>query len=165
MALSAIRHVYNADYAPRRGNAPRRVVRVVRQHGDAGSAAGPAKSLMKSSSLSSFMKGARARVEAPSTSAVVPAEELDELEMYLASPDEDMDVDVQEWWASNASKFPTVAKMARQWLSSPATSAEVERVFTKAGKMNDDHKKRTSEDLLCENLFVGANSKIRRLRY
>ena len=35
---------------------------------------------------------------------------------------------------------------------------------TTAGKMHDDHKKRTTEDLLSENLFVGANSKLRRLR-
>jgi len=56
-----------------------------------------------------------------------------------------------------------VAKMARQWLSSPASSAEVERVFSKAGKMHDDQRKRTSEDLLCENITLGYNMKMRML--
>ena len=74
------------------------------------------------------------------------------------------DTDIQDWWSKNGHLFPSVAKMARQFLSAPATSADCERVFSKACKMHDDHKKRTTEDLPSENLFVGFNSKLRRLR-
>ncbi len=108
---------------------------------------------MKSSSnLSTFMMGSRARAEALDELAEPADDEADELlEKYLACPDADLELDVREWWKDHAAEFPSVAKMARQWLSSPVTFAEVERVFRKAGKMHDDQKKRTSEDLLCEN--------------
>ena len=127
------------------------------------------KNMMKaSSSLSSFMMGSRARAEASITPANVSTgtehHVNDDLDVYLSMPDVELDTDIQDWWCKNAHMFPSVAKMARQFLSPPATSADCERVFTTAGKMHDDHKKRTTEDLLSENLFVGANSKLRRLR-
>lgn len=161
--MSAIRLVYRADWAPKRANVRRSDTN--RQPPRTAPVA-PGKNLMKaSSSLSSFMMGSRARAEAIAE-PVEPIEvndEVDELEKYLAYPEADMDVDLQQWWVDHAPEFPTVAKMARQWLSSPASSAEVERVFSKAGKMHDDQRKRTSEDLLCENLMLGYNLKMRRL--
>ena len=124
------------------------------------------KNMMKASgSLSAFMMGSRARAEACATTTTAIEEHIgDDLDLYLNLPDVEVDTDIQDWWCKNAHRFPSVAKMARQFLSAPATSADCERVFSKAGKMHDDHKKRTTEDLLSENLFVGSNSKLRRLR-
>ena len=34
------------------------------------------------------------------------------------------------WWQQNENRFPHIAKMARQYLGVPATTASVERVFT-----------------------------------
>ena len=155
--------MYRADWAPKRPNVRRADVN--RQAPRVAVSTTIGKNLMKSSSnLSTFMMGSRARAEALAEPVEPADDEADELEKYLAYPDADLEIDVQEWWKDHAAEFPSVAKMARQWLSSPATSAEVERVFSKAGKMHDDQRKRTSEDLLCENLMLGYNAKMRKMR-
>ena len=46
-----------------------------------------------------------------------------ELERYLATPTVDTDVDVLEWWKQNARAFPGLARIARDYLAIPATSA------------------------------------------
>ena len=38
------------------------------------------------------------------------------------------------FWQGNANKFPPLSKLASQYLSIPATSAPVERIFSVAGK-------------------------------
>ena len=42
--------------------------------------------------------------------------------------------------------MPHLAKMAAQFLGHPATSAGVERMFSKAGKLHDDMKKGQQDD-------------------
>ena len=56
--------------------------------------------------------------------------------------------------------FPAIAvsKMARQFLGRPASSAGVERMFSKAGKLHDDAKKSQSDDTLQFALFAAANA-------
>ena len=63
-----------------------------------------------------------------------------------------MDIDILDWWKARdhdkkqdaATGRPqglsTLAKMARQYLGRPASSAGVERAFSKAGKLHDDLK-------------------------
>jgi len=36
------------------------------------------------------------------------------------------------WWKKHATEFPTIARMARDYLAIPATSVSVERVFSKS---------------------------------
>jgi hypothetical protein len=45
-------------------------------------------------------------------------------------PLEDEDVSPQQWWVTNQYKFHVLSAMARDFLSIPAMSAEVERVFS-----------------------------------
>ena len=41
---------------------------------------------------------------------------LDELEQYLEDPEEpELDVKVLQWWAAKESKWPNLAKMAKQY--------------------------------------------------
>jgi len=47
--------------------------------------------------------------------------------------------------------------MARQFLASPASSAGAERLFSRAGKMHDDHKKSTDEVTLENQLLISMN--------
>ena len=54
--------------------------------------------------------------------------------------------------------LPHRAKMARQFLGRPATSAGVERMFSKAGKLHDDMKKGQQDDTLEHSLFAAANA-------
>ena len=53
---------------------------------------------------------------------------------------------------------PLPAKMAAQFLGRPATSAGVERMFSKAGKLHHDMKKGQQDDTLEHSLFAAANT-------
>ena len=48
--------------------------------------------------------------------------------------------------------------MARQFLGRPASSAGVERMFSKAGKLHDDAKKSQDDTTLQFALFAAANA-------
>jgi hypothetical protein len=57
----------------------------------------------------------------------------DELDKYLALPvEKNTDLDVLAWWKAKDNEkdgLPILAKMARQFLGRPASSAGVERMF------------------------------------
>jgi hypothetical protein len=78
--------------------------------------------------------------------------------------------DVLAWWklrdhneAANPSTgrpegLPHLARMVRQWLGAPATSAGVERLFSKAGSMHHDLKGSMEDGSLEHSLIATANS-------
>ena len=95
----------------------------------------------------------------------------DDLEKYLSQPAEpNMDLDVLAWWKARDHNLganpatgrpeglPALAKMARQFLGRPASSAGVERMFSKAGKLYDDAKKSQNDEALEVALFAAANT-------
>ena len=100
----------------------------------------------------------------PTTAAAAPAaaaEVRDDLAKYLALPAEtNMDLDVLAWWKAKdcPEGLPALAKMARQYLGRPASSAGVERMFSKAGKLYDDAKKGQNDETLETALFAAANT-------
>jgi hypothetical protein len=53
----------------------------------------------------------------------------DELQQYLREPIEKVD-DPIAWWLAKASIWPSLARMALDFLTIPATSTEVEHVFS-----------------------------------
>ena len=61
------------------------------------------------------------------------------------------------WWKKHASHLPHVAKMARQYLAAPATSAAVERLFSRAGRYHDALKKNTKDTNIETLLLVACN--------
>ena len=94
-----------------------------------------------------------ARVDAARIDALLAAV-MDDLKKYTALPVEaNLDLDVLAWWkardhnkpadpaSGRPAGLPHLAKMAAQFLGRPATSAGVERMFSKAGKLHDDMKK------------------------
>jgi hypothetical protein len=83
-------------------------------------------------------------------------EALDELAEYLRLPalGAKMDVTLLEWWKMHALQFPLLSKMARQFHCCPASSAGVERLFSRAGRMHDAKKKGTKEVTLKQALFA-----------
>ena len=89
--------------------------------------------------------------------------DCDEVERYLRLPEIPLqtpsgnDQDILLWWKQHESEFPNLSKMARQFLAAPASSAAAERLFSAAGKMHDDLKKTTSENLLEDMLTVARN--------
>jgi hypothetical protein len=89
-----------------------------------------------------------------------PIIQLDELERYFAMPSVPFNTDVLAWWKAHGNSFPAnLEKMARQFLAHPATSASVERLFSKAGKLHDDQKKSTKEDSIGHALMASINYK------
>ena len=54
--------------------------------------------------------------------------------------------------------LPLLARMARQWLCCPATSAGVERLFSKAGSMHHDLKGAMEDGSLEHSLIANANT-------
>jgi hypothetical protein len=88
-----------------------------------------------------------------------PATLLDELEQYLADPEEpSIDVKVLAWWKAKESKWPALAKMVKQYFAAPASSAGVERVFSAAGNMHGDLQKSAKDSTLEHSLFAAFNT-------
>ena len=80
-----------------------------------------------------------------------------------------MDLDLLAWWKArdpNLPKdlvsgrpegLPTLAKMAMQHLGRPASSAGVNCMFSKAGRLHDDLKASQLDDTLEHALLAAAN--------
>uniref|UniRef100_A0A7S1IDG4 HAT C-terminal dimerisation domain-containing protein n=2 Tax=Eutreptiella gymnastica TaxID=73025 RepID=A0A7S1IDG4_9EUGL len=81
----------------------------------------------------------------------------DDLSLYLDEAPAPMDTDVIAWYRTNGSRFPSVTKMARQYLSTPATSAGVERLFSAAGLTRGDLAQALSEENLGNRMFAACN--------
>ena len=84
--------------------------------------------------------------------------EVDELEEYLAMPLEDTDIVLLDWWKNHEYRFPKLAKMAKQYLAAPASTAGVERVFSAAGRMHNDLRKSMKDSTLEHSLFARFNT-------
>eukprot|EP00854_Cymbomonas_tetramitiformis_P034068 gene34068-biopygen9701 len=88
---------------------------------------------------------------------VVPEEERDELQQYLCLPDAKPDVDVLEWWRKHSVTFPSLARMARQFLGVPASTAGVERAFSSVNFMHSDLRKSLEEGTIQHTLMAAMN--------
>ena len=59
-----------------------------------------------------------------------------------------------DWWKQHQVEFPNVALMARQYLSCPASSASVERLFSSVGVVYADKRKSAGADTLESIMFA-----------
>ena len=62
-------------------------------------------------------------------------------------PLEDTDIVLLDWWKNHEYRFPKLAKMAKQYLAAPASTAGVERVFSAAGRMQPQRSPQVDEGL------------------
>ena len=85
--------------------------------------------------------------------------ELGEAEKYLASDPASMDTDILVWWAQHKSTYPNLSRMARQFLSVPATSASAERVFSLAGRIFSDLAQNMNDTTLEDRMWAKVNRK------
>lgn len=71
-----------------------------------------------------------------------------ELQAYLTSPLEPfrslLDVTVIKWWKDHSVVYPTLAKMARDFLAIPGSSTASERQFSSARHIGTDFRNRLS---------------------
>ena len=58
------------------------------------------------------------------------------------------------WWANHVKDFPNLARMSRQYLGVPATSATVERLFSVVGFAFTDRRKSQSAETLANLAFA-----------
>ena len=79
-----------------------------------------------------------------------------EIDMYLEEV-VDIDIDPLQWWSTNEHRFPHVARMARQFLGCPATSASAERVFSLAGRLYSDLRQHMTDGTLEERMWAKVN--------
>ena len=74
-------------------------------------------------------------------------------------PLEDTDIVLLDWWKNHEYRFPKLAKMAKQYLAAPASTAGVERVFSAArGRMHNDLRKSMKDSALEHSLFARFNT-------
>jgi len=88
---------------------------------------------------------------------------LDELNVSL----EDKEFDLLNWWKVNSHRFPVVSKMAKKFLTVPATSVSSESTFSTGGRTLDDYRSSlrpsTVEALICASSWIrGAHDGTRR---
>jgi hypothetical protein len=76
----------------------------------------------------------RKRMRSRSTSTMTEMEQYLEINTMLPS---DTSTDVLKWWSAKRSTFPTISLMARDYLCIPATSASVERIFSRCRDLID----------------------------
>ena len=83
---------------------------------------------------------------------------MHEVLAYMAAPVESMDTDLLSWWAKvGRNKYPNLAKLARQYLGCPASSASAERIFSLAGRVFGDHNQSMNPLSLKEGMWAKSN--------
>ena len=87
---------------------------------------------------------------------------MEEVEKYLALPQlaDAPGFDLLAWWKLHSSMFPNLARMARCYLASPASSAGVERLFSEAGDTYSDKRKNLKEETMMQLLYIAKNCEI-----
>jgi hypothetical protein len=71
-----------------------------------------------------------------------------ELERYLAAPTVGTRADILGWWKEFAREYPCLARIARDYLAIPATSAPAERVFSGGADLITKKRGSLSEDTI-----------------
>ncbi len=61
-----------------------------------------------------------------------------ELNAYTRVHQVTLDTDPLMWWKQHVQEFPRLARMARQYLTVPGTSASPERLFSSVGLVKSD---------------------------
>ena len=61
-----------------------------------------------------------------------------QLQVYMQVQQVTNDTDPLMWWKHRQQEFPDLTRMARQYLSVPATSASPERFFSRVGLVQTD---------------------------
>jgi len=80
------------------------------------------------------------------------------LECYLREPVLDYKMGKPfAWWANHKLWYPTLAQVAKQYLSATATSVPSERLFSTAGTICDDRRSRITAEHAESLLFIKSN--------
>ena len=61
------------------------------------------------------------------------------------------------WWADHKVQYPTIAQVAKRYLSATATSVPSERLFSTAGSIYDDQRSSITAEHAESLLFIKSN--------
>lgn len=83
----------------------------------------------------------------------------DELKAYLELPQLKCKTEQEaiDWWVEKSKRFPNLSAMARQYLGCPATSATVERLFSRVGIAFSAKRKSSDPATVADLMFANAN--------
>ena len=65
--------------------------------------------------------------------------------------------DTEAWWRANSDRFPLVYDAYREWCCSPGAATSVERLWSKATRIDDRLRCRLSPDMMEALLFMMKN--------
>ena len=80
-----------------------------------------------------------------------------ELSLYCSAEYIDRKEAPLAWWKRNISRFPTLARIAREYLAIPAMSTPSERMFSAAGYISSQRRSRLSGENLNQLVFLNKN--------
>ncbi|XP_065895773.1 zinc finger BED domain-containing protein 4-like [Dysidea avara] len=80
-----------------------------------------------------------------------------ELSLYCSAEYIDRKEDPLAWWKGNKSRFPTLARIAREYLAILAMSTPSERLFSAAGYISSQRRSRLSGENLNQLVFLNKN--------
>ena len=87
-------------------------------------------------------------------SRISSKEYFDEVERYLALPKEPKNVAPLSFWENHEKTFPILAKLCKKYLSLPASSGAVERLFSIAGAIGRARRARITSPNMEKTLCV-----------
>jgi hypothetical protein len=76
-----------------------------------------------------------------------------DFDRYIEIPNDPDIVDSLSWWRENQTNYPTLAKMARDTLSVPASGCTVERVFSISGRIAIWQRNRLNADTISQTML------------
>ena len=77
-----------------------------------------------------------------------------ELNAYMRVQQVVNDTDPLMWWKQHQEEFPRLARMARQYLAVPASSASPERLFSSVGLVKSDLRGRLLDTTLIDVMWA-----------
>ena len=83
-----------------------------------------------------------------------------EMTSYLMTSDLEEDEDPLQWWLKHEHTFPRLSKLAKKYLSIPATSSPSERLFSVGGNIVTCHRAALKPDAVDRLVFLSMNWKI-----
>ena len=82
----------------------------------------------------------------------------EELDAYLQSERVSMTTNPLQFWKENESRYSSLAKIAREVLGVPSSSAAVERLFSTAGKIFSPERCRLTDNRFEQLMFIRCNN-------
>ena len=84
--------------------------------------------------------------------------EIDNYLNDIITPTSPEATDVYQWWCINQHSFPILSRIARKYLSIPATSVPSERLFSDARNQVTSQRTSLAPEVVSQLLFVKRNS-------